>query len=117
MSVDLSDAGTDPFDVAKAAATVIAERTGAATHDVALVLGSGWGQTADLIGPTLATVDNADVPGFHAAAVVGHSGSMRSVAIGDTGRRALVYGTRTHFYEGRGVRSVVHARPSGAVHR
>ena len=109
MSVDLNDPSTDPFDVAKAAATVIAERTGAATHDVALVLGSGWGQAADLIGPTVATVDNADVPGFHAAAVAGHSGSMRSVAIGDTGRRALVYGTRTHFYEGRGVRSVVHA--------
>jgi len=109
VSVDLNDPGTDPFDVAKAAATVIAERTGAPTHDVALVLGSGWGETADLIGPTLATVDNADVPGFHAAAVAGHSGSMRSVAIGDTGRRALVYGTRTHFYEGRGVRSVVHA--------
>ena len=109
MSVDLNDPSTDPFDVARAAATVIAERTGAPTHDVALVLGSGWGQTADLIGPTLATVDNADVPGFHAAAVAGHSGSMRSVAIGDTGRRALVYGTRTHFYEGRGVRAVVHA--------
>ncbi len=109
MSVDLNDPDTDPFDVARAAATVIAERTGSPTHDVALVLGSGWGQTADLIGPTLATVDNADVPGFHAAAVAGHSGSMRSVAIGDTGRRALVYGTRTHYYEGRGVRSVVHA--------
>jgi purine-nucleoside phosphorylase len=109
VSVDLNDPATDPFHVAKAAATVIADRTGAATHDVALVLGSGWGQTADHIGPTLATMDNADVPGFHAAAVAGHSGSMRSVAIGDTGRRALVYGTRTHFYEGRGVRSVVHA--------
>ena len=113
MSVDLNDPSTDPFDVARAAATVIAERTGAPTHDVALVLGSGWGQTADLIGPTLATVDNADVPGFHAAAVAGHSGSMRSVAIGDTGRRALVYGTRTHFYEGRGVRAVVHAVRTG----
>jgi purine-nucleoside phosphorylase len=109
VSVDLNDPGTDPFDVAKAAATVIAERTGAPTHDVALVLGSGWGQTADLIGPTVATVENADVPGFHAAAGGGPRGSMRSVAIGDTGRRALVYGTRTHFYEGRGVRSVVHA--------
>ncbi|MDQ6896079.1 MAG: purine-nucleoside phosphorylase [Actinomycetota bacterium] len=109
MSVDLNNPDTDPFDVARAAATVIAERTGSPTHDVALVLGSGWGTTADLIGPTLATVDNADVPGFHAAAVAGHSGSMRSVAIGDTGRRALVYGTRTHYYEGRGVRSVVHA--------
>ena len=109
MSVDLSDLRTDPFDVAKAAATVIAERTGAPTHDVALVLGSGWGQTAELIGPTLATVDNDDVPGFHAAAVAGHHGGMRSVAIGETGRRALVYGTRTHYYEGRGVRAVVHA--------
>jgi purine-nucleoside phosphorylase len=109
VSVDLNDLGTDPFDVAKAAATVIAERTGAPTHDVALVLGSGWGQTADLIGPTVAAVDNADVPGFHATAVAGHSGGMRSVAIGDTGRRALVYGTRTHFYEGLGVRAVVHA--------
>jgi purine-nucleoside phosphorylase len=107
--VDLNDPGTDPFDVAKAAATVIAERTGAATHDVALVLGSGWGETAGLIGPTVATVDNSDVPGFQPAAIAGHSGSMRSVAIGDTGKRALVYGTRTHFYEGRGVRSVVHA--------
>ena len=109
MSVDLNDLGTDPFDVAKAAATVITERTGAPTHDVALVLGSGWGQTAELIGPTLATVDSEDVPGFHAAAVAGHRGGMRSVAIGETGRRALVYGSRTHYYEGRGVRAVVHA--------
>ena len=105
---DLNDPSTDPFEVAADAAAVIAERTGVDRHDVALVLGSGWGQTADLIGETVATVDNADVPGFHKAAVVGHAGTMRSVAIGDTGRRALVFGTRTHFYEGRGVRSVVH---------
>ena len=107
-SHDLRDPSTDPFDVAADAAAVIAERTGVDSHDVALVLGSGWGQTADLIGETLATVEQADVPGFHSAAVAGHSGSLRSVAIGDTGRRALVFGTRTHFYEGRGVRSVVH---------
>jgi len=105
---DLNDPSTDPFDVAARAAGVIAERTGVERHDVALVLGSGWGQTADVIGETLATVENAEVPGFHRTAVAGHSGSMRSVAIGDTGRRALVFGTRTHFYEGRGVRSVVH---------
>ena len=42
---------------------------------------------------------------------------MRSVAIGDTGRRALVYGTRTHFYEGRGVRSVVHGVRTAAAAR
>ena len=107
-SHDLSDPATDPFAVADAAAAVIRERTGGADHDVALVLGSGWGQTGDLIGETLETIENTDVPGFGAAAVAGHSGVMRSVAIGDTGRRALVYGTRTHFYEGKGVRAVVH---------
>ncbi len=109
QTLDLADPSTDPFEVAVAAAGVIAERTGSPHHDVALVLGSGWGQTGDLIGVTLASVDNVEVPGFRRAAVTGHSGSIRSVAIGETGRRALVYGTRTHFYEGRGVRSVVHA--------
>ena len=114
-SLSLDDATTDPRDVARAAAAVIAERTGVEGHDVALVLGSGWGEAGDLIGETLATIDNEDVPGFARAAVVGHSGTMRSVAIGDTGRRALVYGTRTHFYEGRGVRAVVHAIRTAAA--
>ncbi len=114
-AIDLSDPATDPFAVADAAAAVIRERTGVAQHDVALVLGSGWGQTGDLIGETLATVPNTDVPGFAAAAVEGHTGVMRSVAIGDTGRRALVYGTRTHYYEGHGVRSVVHGVRTAAA--
>ena len=114
-SLDLRDPSADPLAVAGAAAEVIARRTGTTRHDVALVLGSGWGQTADLIGQTLSTIDNADVPGFARAAVAGHSGVMRSVAIGDTGRRALVYGTRTHYYEGRGVRSVVHAVRTAAA--
>ncbi|WP_299443137.1 purine-nucleoside phosphorylase [uncultured Phycicoccus sp.] len=112
---DLSDPAVDPFSVAEAAAAVIRERTGVERHDVALVLGSGWGQAGDLVGETLATIENTDVPGFAKAAVEGHSGTMRSVAIGDTGRRALVYGTRTHFYEGRGVRSVVHGVRTAAA--
>ncbi|MEO7071089.1 MAG: purine-nucleoside phosphorylase [Nostocoides sp.] len=111
----LSDPTTDPFEVAEAAAEVIQERTGLERHDVALVLGSGWGQTGDVIGQTLATIENTDVPGFGRAAVLGHSGVMRSVAIGDTGKRALVYGTRTHFYEGKGVRAVVHGVRAAAA--
>jgi purine-nucleoside phosphorylase len=114
-SLNLSDPSADPFEVAAAAAAVIAERSGSRRHDVALVLGSGWGQTGDLIGRTVATIDNADVPGFAKAAVAGHSGVIRSVAIGDTDSRALVFGTRTHFYEGRGVRSVVHAVRTAAA--
>jgi purine-nucleoside phosphorylase len=114
-TLDLRDPCVDPFQVATAAAEVIAQRSGTSRHDVALVLGSGWAQTGDLIGRTVATIDNSDVPGFAKAAVAGHSGVMRSVAIGDTGRRALVYGTRTHFYEGRGVRPVVHAVRTAAA--
>ena len=114
-SLDLHDPSVDPFAVAAAAAEAIAEHSGSPRHDVALVLGSGWGQTADLIGETVATVENAAVPGFAQAAVAGHSSVMRSVAIEGTDRRALVFGTRTHFYEGRGVRAVVHAVRTAAA--
>ncbi len=113
--LDLADPGTDPFEVAAAAAAAIRGRTGGASHDIALVLGSGWAPTADLIGRTETTVDNTEVPGFAKAAVAGHSGSMRSVRIEGSGKRALVFGTRTHLYEGRGVRPVVHAVRTAAA--
>ena len=115
IATDLADPATDPFEVARSAATVLAEATGTARHDVALVLGSGWGRTGDLIGETVATVANTDVPGFAAAAVSGHTGTIRSVRIGESDRRALVFGTRTHFYEGRGVRAVVHGVRTAAA--
>ncbi len=105
---DLSDPRTDPFDVAHAAAARLAELTGVERHDVALVLGSGWAPAGDLLGETLAEIATTDLPGFSAAAVAGHQGVIRSVRIGDTERRALVFGSRTHYYEGKGVRAVVH---------
>lgn len=111
----LDDPATDPKDVARAAAARIAELTGAPSHDVALVLGSGWAPAGDLLGETLATFATTDLPGFTAAAVAGHSGTIRSVRIGDTDRRALVFGTRTHYYEGRGVRAVVHGVRTAAA--
>jgi purine-nucleoside phosphorylase len=111
----LDDPATDPFEVARIAAGRLAELTGAAHHDVALVLGSGWSPAGDLLGETLAEVATTDVPGFSAAAVAGHQGIIRSVRIGDTDRRALVFGTRTHFYEGKGVRAVVHGVRTAAA--
>jgi purine-nucleoside phosphorylase len=105
---DLDDPATDPRDVARAAAARLADLTGAERHDVALVLGSGWAPAADLLGETLADVPAAELPGFHASGIAGHSGSIRSVAIGSSGRRALVLGARTHLYEDRGVRAVAH---------
>ncbi|OLT17225.1 purine-nucleoside phosphorylase [Serinicoccus sp. CUA-874] len=110
----LEDPATDPLEVAQAAADVIAERTGVPQHDIALVLGSGWKPAADALGQADAEIDHADVPGFAAAAVAGHSGTMRSIPLAN-GRRVLVYGTRTHFYEGKGVRSVVHAVRTAAA--
>ncbi len=105
----------DPFDAAREAAAVLAERTGAEHHDVALVLGSGWAPAADLLGETLADVPAEEVPGFRQPAVTGHVGSLRSVRIGKTDQRALVLGARTHLYEGRGVRPVVHGIRTAAA--
>ncbi|GAP58239.1 purine nucleoside phosphorylase [Arthrobacter sp. Hiyo1] len=91
---------TDPFEAAKAAADYIAAETGVESHDVALVLGSGWGAAADLIGETTATLTASEVPGFHAPAVEGHVGTIRSVLTKE-GKRALVLGARTHYYEAK----------------
>ncbi|TQL01304.1 purine-nucleoside phosphorylase [Cellulomonas sp. SLBN-39] len=112
---ELDDPTTDPFDVARRAAQVIAERTGVERHDIALVLGSGWGGAADLIGETVAEIPSHEIPGFARPAVVGHVGTLRSVRIGGTDRHALVLGSRTHLYEGRGVRRVVHGVRTAAA--
>jgi purine-nucleoside phosphorylase len=105
---------TDPFALAGSAAAYIAEHTGVPAHDMALVLGSGWGEAADLIGTTTATLAAADIPGFSAPAVQGHVGTVRSI-LTPTGKRALVLGARTHFYEGKGVRAVVHGVRTAAA--
>ena len=97
---------TDPFEAARTAADYIATETGVDSHDIALVLGSGWGEAAELIGETTATLTAAEVPGFSAPAVEGHVGTIRSVLTRE-GKRALVLGARTHYYEGKGVRAAV----------
>ncbi|MHA7282248.1 purine-nucleoside phosphorylase [Arthrobacter sp. TMS2-4] len=105
---------SDPLDLARDAAGHIARATGIDRHDTALVLGSGWGEAAELIGETTHTLDAADIPGFSAPAVVGHTGTIRSV-LTPAGKRALVLGARTHFYEGKGVRAVVHGVRTAAA--
>jgi purine-nucleoside phosphorylase len=115
---DLDDPTTDPFDVARQAARYLAEATGVARHDVALVLGSGWGGAADLLGETVAEVPSHEVPGFLAPVVAGHVGTIRSIRItapDDSVRHALVLGSRTHLYEGKGVRRVVHGVRTAAA--
>lgn len=107
-SQDLDDPRTDPFDVAQEAAVLLAGETGVARHDFALVLGSGWGEAAELIGETIAEIPSWEVPGFSAPTVDGHVGTIRSIRMPATGKHVLVLGARTHVYEGRGVRHVAH---------
>jgi purine-nucleoside phosphorylase len=110
----LDDPQVDPFEIASQAATEIAEHTGVDSHDIALTLGSGWARAADLIGTTTATVPASEIIGFSAPALAGHVGTLRSILL-PGGKRALVIGARTHYYEGHGVRRVVHSVRTAAA--
>ncbi|UOE44461.1 purine-nucleoside phosphorylase [Agromyces larvae] len=110
----LDDPAADPFEVARDAAARIAELTGVEHHDLALTLGSGWGRAAELIGETTHTIPATEVPGFSKPALEGHVGTLRSVLL-PNGKRALVIGARTHYYEGHGVRRVVHSVRTAAA--
>jgi purine-nucleoside phosphorylase len=97
---------TDTQQLAREAADTLARLTGVERHDLALVLGSGWLPAVDALGEATAEISTTDLPGFHAAGVAGHSGKIRSIKSGD--KQLLVFLSRTHFYEGKGVAAVVH---------
>ena len=112
MSTRSSSVG--PRNLAREAAAAIATATGVKRHDIALTLGSGWGKAADLLGETKTTLPADDVPGFSTSSVPGHSGTIRSIAM-PNGKTALVIGARTHYYENKGVRAVVHSVRTAAA--
>lgn len=97
---------TDPTSDAQAAAETLAERTGHTTHDVAIVLGSGWVPAVDVLGPAETEIVTTDLAGFLPPAVEGHAGRLRSLSV--SGKRVLAFLGRTHLYEGRGTQPVVH---------
>ncbi len=100
------NAMTSSQALAQEAADTLHRLTGVAHHDIALVLGSGWLPAVEALGEATAEISTTDLPGFSAAAVAGHSGKVRSIRAGD--RNLLVFLSRTHFYEGKGVAAVVH---------
>ncbi|WP_157001538.1 purine-nucleoside phosphorylase [Agromyces laixinhei] len=110
----LDDPAADPFEIAALAAARIAELTGVERHDIGLTLGSGWRRAADLIGETTHTIPATEIPGFSEPALEGHVGNLRSVLL-PSGKRALVIGARTHYYEDHGVRRVVHSVRTAAA--
>jgi purine-nucleoside phosphorylase len=110
----LNDAQANPFEIAKQAAAQIAALTKVENHDIALTLGSGWAKAADLIGETVAEIPATEVVGFSKPALAGHVGTIRSILL-PSGKRALVIGARTHYYENHGVRAVVHSVRTAAA--
>lgn len=114
MTNPLEIMSNSPSEIAQQAAGQIREATKVAHHDIALTLGSGWAKAADLIGETVATIPAKDVIGFSAPVVEGHLASIRSIKL-PNGKHALVLGARTHYYEGHGVRRVVHGVRTAAA--
>jgi purine-nucleoside phosphorylase len=102
-----------PYGLAEQAAAQLAQATGVERHDVALVLGSGWLPAAEMLGEATAEIATTDLPGFSAAAVAGHSGRIRSIRAGE--KNLLVFLSRTHYYEGKGVAAVVHGVRTAAA--
>ena len=73
--------------------------------DVALILGSGWGEV--LTSEALhATVSYANLPGFGAASVVGHKGELLLMTL--AGRRVMIFSGRRHYYEGCTMEQIVY---------
>ena len=100
----------DPIGTSVLAAKEIAERTGVLTHDVALVMGSGWVDSINALGSPTHEFSAEEISGFLPPTVAGQSGKIRSYEIkGNHGTiRALVFLGRTHLYEGKGMEPVVH---------
>jgi purine-nucleoside phosphorylase len=92
------------YDRLKIAADVIADKTGRAEHDAAVVLGSGLSRYAAELEDAIA-IPYADIPGFPVPSVAGHGGTLYSVPQGD--RAVLMYAGRVHAYEGWDLDDVV----------
>src|ERR1700739_1780112 len=90
----VSDGPPGPDALARRAAQYIAEGTGIAEHDVAIVLGSGWAPAVGALGSATAVLPMAELPGFTPPTAVGHTGQVLSVGIG--AHRVLVLAGRVH---------------------
>jgi purine-nucleoside phosphorylase len=91
---------------AAVAARELAARTSGGAHEVAVVLGSGWAGSAELLGTPLVDLSTEDLPGFAASEVAGHAGRIRSLEL--HGCRVLTFLGRAHLYEHRDPTAVAH---------
>jgi purine-nucleoside phosphorylase len=96
----------DPFAIAEASAAQLASLTGRTSHDIAVILGSGWTPAADAAGTADAEIPLTELGGFPEPTVAGHTPTVRSVTVGD--RHVLLFLGRVHLYEGLPPSAVVH---------
>ncbi len=100
----------EPFAAARSAADALVRLTGRDHHDVAVVLGSGWGPAVGELGDAAAQFPMTEVPGFPAPTVVSHVGTASSIPMaGASGTQwVLALAGRSHLYEGHSAATVVH---------
>ena len=87
-----------------AAAEFLPDECFARPADLAIILGSGWGD-ALVSDRTLVRLPYSDIPGLGAATVPGHAGEFRLYE--RAGRRIAAFCGRRHWYEGVGWEAVV----------
>lgn len=92
------------MDKIKEAADYIRSIIGDRIIDMAIVLGSGLNDLADIVENAI-EIDYKDIPNFPVSTVVGHAGKLIIGNIGDT--NVLLMKGRVHYYEGYGVKEVV----------
>lgn len=100
----------DVHSQARDLAGAIADLTGVDHHDVAIVLGSGFGSYRDHLSGV--EIGYERLPGIPAPAATGHGGTMMSTAVGRN--RVLLFSGRVHAYEGHPVDQIV-AGVRGAI--
>lgn len=93
------------------AAAAVRARLGVQSPTAAIILGSGLGALADRLSG-ITRVPYAEIPGFHAAAVVGHRGELVRGFL--AGREVLLLAGRVHMYEGHSAQAA--AFPVRVVH-
>jgi purine-nucleoside phosphorylase len=106
-----------PFAAAHEAAAELARLTGRDHHDVAVVLGSGWGPAVAEIGDAVTKFPMTDLPGFPAPTVISHAGLASSIEVpAASGTRwVLALAGRSHLYEGHSPAAVVHGVRTAVV--
>jgi purine-nucleoside phosphorylase len=101
----------DAADRAARSATELGRRLGVARHDVLVVLGSGLSDTGELLAAGEDAHPLDTLPFWPVPTAGGHRALAWSVPLG--GRPVLVFGGRSHLYEGLDPVEVVHPVRTG----